>query len=89
MEQVGGKTKIYRNSFETILKTEGGYLMNNLSSKANVIASIVSGQLLTDFDLLMEDDKFRSKFKTMVKDTKISINDASDELIEYANNNIC
>jgi len=25
----------------------------------------------------------------MVKDTKISINDASDELIEYANNNIC
>jgi hypothetical protein len=31
--------------------------MNNLSSKANVIASIVSGQLLTDFDLLMEDDR--------------------------------
>ena len=89
MGQVGGKTKIYRNSFKTILTTEGGYLMNNLSSKANVIASIVSGQLLTDFDLLMEDEEFRSKFKTMVKDTKISINDASDELIEYANNNIC
>ena len=86
---MGGKTKIYSNSFETILTKEGGYLMNNLSSKANVIASIVSGQLLTDFDLLMEDDEFRSKFKTMVKDTKISINDASDELIEYANNNIC
>jgi hypothetical protein len=37
----------------------------------------------------MDDEEFRSKFKTMVKDKKISINDASDELIEYANNNIC
>ena len=63
--------------------------MKPFYTKANVIASIVSGQLLTHFDLLMEDEEFRSKFKTMVKDTKISINDASDELIEYANNNIC
>ena len=63
--------------------------MNNLSSKANVIASIVSGQLLTDFDLLMEDDEFRSKFKEIVKNDKISIDDASDQLIEYANDNVC
>jgi len=63
--------------------------MNNLSSKANVIASIVSGQLLTDFDLLMEDEGFRSKFKEIIKNRKISIDDASDQLVEYANDNVC
>ena len=63
--------------------------MNNLSSKANVIASIVSGQLLTDFDLLMEDEGFRSKFKEIIGNDKISIDDASDQLVEYANDNVC
>jgi hypothetical protein len=42
--------------------------MNNLNNRANIIASIVSGDLLSDFDLLMEDEGFRSKFKKYVKD---------------------
>ena len=63
--------------------------MKPFYTKANVIASIVSGQLLTHFDLLMEDEGFRSKFKEIVKNDKISIDDASDQLVEYANDNVC
>jgi hypothetical protein len=85
---MGGKTKIYRNSFKTVLTTKGGYLMNNLNNRANIIASIVSGDLLSDFDLLMEDEGFRSKFKKYVKNKSISIEVATEDLVFYANENL-
>jgi hypothetical protein len=48
-------------------------------NRANIIASIVSGDLLSDFDLLMEDEGFRSKFKKYVKDKSVSIDVATEE----------
>ena len=62
--------------------------MNNLNNKANIIASIVSGDLLSDFDLLMEDEGFRSKFKKYVKNKSISIEVATEDLVFYANENL-
>jgi len=58
-------------------------------NRANVIASIVSGDLLSDFDLLMEDEGFRSKFKKYVKDKSVSIDVATEDLVFYANENLC
>jgi hypothetical protein len=62
--------------------------MNNLNNRANIIASIVSGDLLSDFDLLMEDEGFRSKFKKYVKNKSISIDVATEDLVFYANENL-
>jgi hypothetical protein len=62
--------------------------MNNLNNRANIIASIVSGDLLSDFDLLMEDEGFRSKFKKYVKNKSISIEVATEDLVFYANENL-
>jgi hypothetical protein len=58
-------------------------------NRANIIASIVSGDLLSDFDLLMEDEGFRSKFKKYVKDKSVSIDVATEDLVFYANENLC
>ena len=58
-------------------------------NRANIIASIVSGELLSDFDLLMEDEGFRSKFKKYVKDKSVSIDVATEDLVFYANENLC
>ncbi len=58
-------------------------------NRANVIASIVSGDLLSDFHLLMEDEGFRSKFKKYVKDKSVSIDVATEDLVFYANENLC
>ena len=62
--------------------------MNNLNNRANIIDSIVSGDLLSDFDLLMEDEGFRSKFKKYVKNKSISIEVATEDLVFYANENL-
>jgi hypothetical protein len=62
--------------------------MNNLNNRANIIASIVSGDLLSDFDLLMEDEGFRSKFKKYAEDKSISIDVATEDLVFYANENL-
>jgi hypothetical protein len=62
--------------------------MNNLNNRANIIASIVSGDLLSDFNLLMEDEGFRSKFKKYVKNKSISIEVATEDLVFYANENL-
>jgi len=58
-------------------------------NRANIIASIVSGDLLSDFDLLMEDEGFRSKFKKYVNDKSVAIDVATEDLVFYANENLC
>ena len=51
----------------------------NTMNRANIIASIVSGDLLSDFDLLMEDEGFRSKFKKYARG-----NDEKEKKQRYA-----
>ena len=72
-----------------MVSQENSLKVKELMNRANVIASIVSGDLLSDFDLLMEDEGFRSKFKKYVKDKSVSIDVATEDLVFYANENLC
>jgi len=51
-------------------------------NKLNVIASIVSGETFTDFNLLMEDEDFAALAKKVVH---LPINEATEKLINKAN----
>ena len=51
-------------------------------NKANVIASIVEGETLCNFNELMEDTDFKNLFKDVVN---LPIDKATDKLINKAN----
>ena len=51
-------------------------------NKANVIASIVEGETLCNFNELMEDTDFKNLFKDVVN---LTIDKATDKLINKAN----
>ena len=51
-------------------------------NKFNVIASIVSGETCTDFNLLMEDQDFLALAKKVVQ---LPVNEATEKLINKAN----
>tara|TARA_R110001583_G_scaffold177240_1_gene332261 strand:- start:307 stop:477 length:171 start_codon:yes stop_codon:yes gene_type:complete len=53
-----------------------------MNNKFNVIASIVSSETYTDFNLLMEDEDFAALAKKVVH---LSINEATEKLINKAN----
>ena len=72
-----------------MVSQENSLKVKELMNRANVIASIVSGDLLSNFDLLMEDEGFRSKFKKYVNDKSVAIDVATEDLVFYANENLC
>ena len=50
--------------------------------KLNLIASIVSGETCSDFNLLMEDEDFAALAKKVIQ---LPINEAAEKLINKAN----
>jgi len=72
---VGGKTKIYRNSFETIFTTEGGYLMDKINEFLDLIDEF-KGPINSE---IKDDDRAEQVWSL--------INDLENKLEEVKNEN--